>query len=84
MGNTFRRRGSPREGSVVKNVLRVLKSDRAFEYCSSVQEGSRPVVVPIIYDSFNFHAWKAGESAMLEAERKKAKAIMEIQKRRIF
>ena len=36
---------------------------------------------PADYNSFNIHAWKATQTALLEAERKKAEALMERQKR---
>lgn len=82
MEYTSSRKKSREKGSLVKNILQMLGLSRAFEGSTSVrEEESGRMGVPIGYDSFNIHAWKASESAMLEAERKKAKALMETQKR---
>jgi len=79
---TSSRKKSREKGSLLKNILQMLGLDRDFERSTCVQEEeSGCMCIPIGYDSFNVHAWKASESAMLEAERKKSKALMEIRKR---
>lgn len=43
-----------------------------------------PMSIPTNNNSFNVHAWKASKTASFEAERKKAKALMEWQRHRII
>jgi len=43
-----------------------------------------PMSIPTDNNSFNVHAWKASETASFEAERQKAKALMEWQRHRFI
>jgi len=43
-----------------------------------------PTCIPADNNSFNVHAWKASETASFEAERRKADALMELQRHRFI
>ena len=70
-----------KKGSLTAKVLRLLRTNRGFEEPSSDQEEIVHVGIP----ANNYcNCRKEIETALLEAERKKAEALMEWQKRRFI
>ena len=67
------------KGSFARKMLRALGKDSGFEQTFPCQE-KKHLSVSVGYAHYGFH--KELRNAMLEAERKKAKALMELQKRR--
>ena len=55
-------------------------------YMSStvLEKELNPMSIPTDNNSFNVHAWKASKTASFEAERRKADALMEMQRRRFI
>ena len=68
-----------KKGSLTGKVLRLFGTNRGFEEPSSDQEETR-VGIP----ATNYYNHKGIKSALLEAERKKAEALMEWQRRRFI
>ena len=61
-----------KKNSLARKILRILGINREFVRLSSTQEEeSVRVSIPA-----NYNSWKATETALLEAERKKAEALM--------
>jgi len=70
-----------RKGSLIGKVLRSLGMDKGFEELSSDQE---QMVHAGISGNNHFKHRREMETALLEAERRKAEALMEWQKRRLI
>lgn len=61
-----------------ENKLPISGIVRECECCMSSRALDKEFVqmcIPADYNSFNIHAWKATKTALLEMERKKAKAL---------
>jgi len=65
--------------SLIRKALRLLATNRGFEEPPSDQEG-----IHLGIPASNYYNHKEIETALLEAERKKAQAIMEREKRRFI
>ena len=70
-----------KKGSLTGKILRLLGPNRGFEEPSNDQEEITPVGIPANNYYINR---KEIETALLEAEQKKAKALMEWQRRRFI
>ena len=69
-----------KKASLTARVLRLLGMSRSLEEPSTYQEITH---VPIPTDNY-YVSTKETETALLEAERRKAEAIMELEKRRFI
>ncbi len=79
---TMKRISLKRTNSLRTKVLRLLRMDRGFEWELSIAERE---IAHFSIPTSNYHGYqKEIETALLEAERKKAEALMEWQKRRFI
>lgn len=65
-----------KKNSLARKILQIFGMDRVFVQSTSIQEESVHINIPA-----NHNYWKENETALLEAERKKAQALMERQRR---